>query len=196
MPRKPSYTRISRINVSPETERKRKEAFDNWLKGVKAREREQKRQQKEREEAIKQKRLEEEELKKAQSDAKIKHWMEKKENEAKEKLNRLNELKKRSSDVNLKKFSRDFKKAIDFKQWIELKNEEHKAQKRADEERKKLQKDYRKCRESTSAAVYNKWKETSKHSPKPVPFNRGLESLRGSTTKIFVNPIAWKTLDE
>lgn len=191
----PSFTRISRINANPEAEKKRKEAYDNWLKAVNARERERKRRQKEREEAEEAKKHESHEVKKAQRDEKIKMWMEKKESEAKEKLTRLNELKKRSSDINLKK-PKDFKRAIDFKQWIEIKNDEYRAQKRSLEEQKHLQRDYRKCRESTSAAVYSKWKESSKGIPKPVPFNRGLESLRGSTTKIFVNPIAWKTLDE
>lgn len=196
MPSKPpSFTRISRIALSPEAQKKRKEAYENWLKAVNVRERERRRQQKEREEAEKAKKLENEEVKKAERDEKIKMWMEKKETEAKEKLTRLNELKKRSSDINLKK-PKDFKRAIDFRQWIEMKNDEHQAQKRSMEEKNHLQRDYRKCRESTSAAVYSKWKEASKNTPKPVPFNRGLESLRGSTTKIFVNPIAWKTLDE
>lgn len=194
-PKPPSFTRISRINADPEAEKKRKEAYDNWLKAVNARERERKRRQKERQEAEKTKKLENHEVMKAERDEKIKLWMEKKETEAKEKLTRLNELKKRSSDINLKK-PKDFKRAIDFKQWIEIKNDEYKAQKRSLEEKQHLQRDYQKCRESTSAVVYSKWKETSKGTPKPVPFNRGLDSLRGSTTKIFVNPIAWKTLDE
>lgn len=193
----PSYTRVSRINISPEAEKKRKEAYEKWLKTVKARERERKRMQKEREEAMLAKKIEEEESKKAANDEKIKEWMKKKELEAQKKLTRLNELKKRSSDIEVvNRKTKDFKKAIDFKQWLEKKNDEHKEQKRIEEERKKLQKDYRVCRESTSAALYSKWKESSRKTPKPVPMNRGLESLRGSTTKIFVNPIAWKSLDE
>lgn len=192
----PSYTRVSRIDISPEAERKRKEAYEKWLKSVNARERERKRLQKEREEAVKAKIVEEEEMKRAANDEKVKEWMKKKELEAQKKLTRLNELKKRPSDVDLNKKTKDYKKAIDFKEWLEKKNDEHKAQKQMEEDRKKLQKDYRVCRESTSAALYSKWKESSKKTPKPVPMNRGLESLRGSTTKIFVNPIAWKSLED
>lgn len=190
-----SFTRISRINISPEVEKKRKEAYSNWLKSANSRERERRRLQREQEEAVKAKRLEDEEMKRAANEEKVKEWMKRKELEVQKKLTRLNELRNRSSDVDMKK-TKDFKKAIDFKQWLEKKNDEHKEQKRVTEERKKLQKDYRICRESTSAAVYSKWKETSKRMPKPVPMNRGLDSLRGSTTKIFVNPIAWKSLDE
>jgi coiled-coil domain-containing protein 34 len=194
----PSYTRVSRIDNSPEAEKKRKEAYEKWLKSVNVRERERKRLQREREEAMIAKRLEEEESKRAANDEKVKEWMKKKELEAQKKLTRLNELKTRScsSEIDLCRKTKDFKKAIDFKQWLEKKNDEHKVQKRNEEERKKLQKDYRVCRESTSAALYSKWKESSKKTPKPVPMNRGLDSLRGSTTKIFVNPIAWKSLDD
>lgn len=187
--------RVSCIDVSPEMEKKRKEAYEKWLSGVKARDRERKRLQKEREEALMAKKLEAEELKKAANDEKVKEWMKKKECEAQKKLNRLNELKRRSSNVDLKEKTKDLKKAIDFEKWLEKKNDEHKVQKRLELERKKLQKDYRVCRESTSAVVYSKWKKSSKNTPKPVPMNRGLESLRGSTTKIFVNPIEWKSLD-
>lgn len=196
-PRKPPLvTRISRIKLSPEAEEKRKEAFDKWLKGVNAREREKKRLQRERMEAEKEKRLEEEELRREQSEEKIKKWMAKKEREAKEKLTRLNDLKKRPSETSEKKPTKELKKAIDFKQWLEKKNEQQKSEKSEHEERKKFVTNYRKCRESTSAVAYNRWKETSRNTPKPVPFGRGLESLRGSTTRMYMNPIPWKTVDE
>lgn len=190
-----SYTRVCRVNASPEEDKKRAEAYQKWLKSANVRERERKRLQREREEAAKARELEIEELKRAASGEKVREWMKRKEIEAQKKLTRLNELKLRSSEVDVKKAPKDNKKAIDFQQWLEKKNDEHKAQKRMQEERKKLQKDYRVCRESTSAAVYSKWKQSSKNVAKPVPLNRGLESLRGSTTKIFVNPIEWKSLD-
>lgn len=159
-----------------------------------ARDREMKRQKREAEQEEKLRKMEELEAKRAKNDEKIREWMAKKDLEAREKMNRLNNLRKRASETNLRKPSKELKKAIDFKQWLEMKNEEYRAQKRLETERKHLQRDYQKCRESTSAEIYNKWKESSKSTPKPVPFNRGLESLRGSTTKIFVNPIEWKNL--
>jgi coiled-coil domain-containing protein 34 len=192
----PLVTRISRISLSPEEKAKRKEAFDKWLKGVNARERERKRLQRERMEAEREKKLEEEELRREQSEEKIKKWMAKKESEAKEKLTRLNDLRKRSSETSETKKPKELKKAIDFKEWLERKNEQQKSQKQNHEERKKLVTNYRKCRESTSAVAYSRWKESSRSTPKPVPFGRGLESLRGSTTKMFMNPIPWKSLDE
>lgn len=191
-----SYLKLVDKN-SPEMISKRKEAFDKWLKKVEVREREKRQQQKEQEEKskeVKNKMLEEAKLIKAASEEKVKQWMEKKEIEAQKKLTRLNELKKRSSDMEVRK-TKDLKKFIDFHQWIEKKNDELTAKKRADEEYKKRMRDYQNCRKSTANVIYNRWKEDSKNFPKPVPMSRGLDSLRGSTTKIYVNPIAWKSID-
>lgn len=178
---------------SPEMISKRQEAYDKWLKSVEAREREKKRLQKRQEEKNKQdmaRILEEAELKKAASNEKVKQWMKKKDIEAQKKLTRLNELKKNASDIEEKK-PKGLKKAIDFQQWIEKKNDEINARKRADEDYKKRIRDYQTCRQSTAIAVYNKWREDSRNFPKPVPMSRGMDSLRASTTKIYVNPIPW-----
>lgn len=124
----------------------------------------------------------------------VQQWMTKKRIEAQEKVSRLNKLKKISNDEQKKQ--KDFKNALDFQQWIKVKNLNHQATKREQEEKKKLSVTYQKCRESISNASYDKWKHSSNGKPKPVRMNRGLESLRGSTTKIFLNPVPWETSDD
>uniref|UniRef100_A0A182Q519 Coiled-coil domain-containing protein n=1 Tax=Anopheles farauti TaxID=69004 RepID=A0A182Q519_9DIPT len=71
-----------------------------------------------------------------------------------------------------------------IKQWMERKKQECvKPQKQQTElnEKKKM-----------SRAVYQDWLRTAKDKPKPVPLNQGPNTLRGTISKIFVNPEPWK----
>ncbi|KAL5278356.1 hypothetical protein ACFFRR_003151 [Megaselia abdita] len=43
-----------------------------------------------------------------------------------------------------------------------------------------------------SDKIYEKWLENAPYKPKPVPMNKGMLSLKGSTTEIFKNPEPWK----
>lgn len=186
--------RNCRIDMSPEAQQKRREAYNSWLKIVNEREKEKKKLQRERIEAERMRKQEEEDKKRLENDAKVREWNERKHREAQKKISRLNEMKQVTErKVNEPK---EFKKAIRFEEWVEKKNEEFRKMKARQEEEKKKFKDYVKTRECISAVSYKKWMQTSRNTPKPVPLNRGLESLRGSTTKLYVNPNAWKsTLD-
>ena len=188
-----TLTKNCRIDTSPEAIARRREAYNNWLKAVNEREREKKRIQRERIEAERKMKLEKEEWKKLENDEKVKAWNERKRREAERKISRLNDMKQ----VTEKKLNepKEFKKAIRFEEWVAKKNREYKAMKAQTEEEKKKIKEFTKKRENVSAVVFQKWLKDSKNVAKPVPLNRGLDSLRGSTTKLYVNPVAWKSLE-
>lgn len=181
--------------MSPEAEAKRREVYDNWLKAVNEREKEKKRQQKERIEAERKMKLEKEANKKLKNDEKVKEWNERKRREAEKKICRLNSMKQ-VAERKINEKPKEFKKAIRFEEWVEKKNEEYKALKAQQAMEKMKLKEYTKTRETVSDVVFKKWLKNSKNAPKPVPLNRGLDSLRGSTSKLYINPTPWKSLDQ
>lgn len=124
-----------------------------------------------------------------QAEAKVQAWMEKKRIEADKKMARINEMKKKIVVDNSK--TKEFKRAINFQDWISQKNENLVNEKKRQEEKQNSAKNYQKFRETASSKSYDNWVRKAPSKPKPVPIGKGLESLRGSTTKIFVNPEPW-----
>ena len=88
------------------------------------------------------------------------------------------------------------KKNVAFDQWLQKKNQEEKVQKKKAEEKQKLNETYQKCRNTLSGLSYDKWQRNAQSKPKHVPLNQGLDTLRGSISKLYVNPIPWKNLDD
>ena len=129
------------------------------------------------------------EEKKAEKELKVQQWMEKKRKQAEEKEARMNELKKILDEVSQK--PKEFKKAINFQDWISQKNQNFQTEKKRRDQQQKLTKTNQKCRESISAQSYTKWVSTASSKAKPVPMGKGLESLRGCSTKIYMNPEPW-----
>jgi len=190
----PSVTKTCRIDFSPEAELKRKEAFEKWLNSVTLREKERKRVALQRLEAVIEANRSIEASRKIKSEEMVDEWMRKKKIETERKMLRLAEMKKAAAQAANK--PKEFKKAINFQDWLHKKNEDNiRLKQEEDEKKKRIEKarnNCRKCRESVSSASYEKWFRSASSKPKPVPLNRGLESLRGSTTKIFINPEPWK----
>lgn len=120
--------------------------------------------------------------------------MRKKQIEAEKKMLRLAEMKKAAEAAKNKQ--KEFKKAANFQDWLSKKEEDFIQLKKQQDETKKqseeAKKSYRKCREIASSASYDKWVRLASSKAKSVPLNQGLASLRGSTTKIFINPEPWK----
>ena len=116
--------------------------------------------------------------------------MKNKQTEAEKKMARLMSIKK-NSEALIKK-PMELKKALNYEEWLQKKNETHLTSKKKDEDIKKLAKTTQQLRETVSSASYRKWVRNSSTMPKPVPFGKNLLSLKGSTTKIYVNPEPWK----
>lgn len=134
--------------------------------------------------------LELQEQRKQKSEEKVEKWLRKKQVEGEKKIARLLEMKKSATAASNK--PKEFKKAINFQDWISKKDADLVAMKKQREEKAKATKTVQKFRESVSSASYEKWIRTASSKAKPVPFNKGLASLSGSTTKIYINPEPWK----
>lgn len=186
-----SATRLRRIDTTPEAMEKRRRAFENWLKNVTKREQKRKQLQQERIEAERLRQLELEEERRMENDKKVREWNEKKRREAQKKMSRIHELKQ--ATIDRVKAPKEFKKALRFDEWVAKKNKDLKNTKEQQAKEREMENLYSKTREVLSATSYKKWMHNSKNTAKPVPFNRGLDSLRGSTTSLFVNPNQWIT---
>lgn len=102
---------------------------------------------------------------------------------------------KRTPEIQTRK-PPTIKKNVAFDQWLQKKNQEEKVQKKKNEEKQKLNETYQKCRNTLSGLSYDKWSRSAQSKPKHVPLNQGLDTLRGSISKIYINPIPWKNLDD
>lgn len=126
---------------------------------------------------------------KAEAEKKIKEWMEKKRIQAEEKFARMNEMKKKL--IVDKKKPKEYKKAINFQDWINLKNQNCEVDRKRRDEEQNRSESRQQSRESVANQSYNKWIRAASTKAKPVPLCQGLESLRGSSTKIYTNPEPW-----
>lgn len=154
------------------------------------REKERKRLSKERLQAEIELQLRLQEERKQESDAKVGKWLSKKKIEAEKEMARIMNMKKAMDRASKK--PKEFKKAINFQDWINKKNEDVIAMKKTQEEKKIAKQSLLKVRGSVSSASYDRWVHTAMTKAKPVPFSKGLASLSGSTTKIYINPTPWK----
>lgn len=59
-----------------------------------------------------------------------------------------------------------------------------------EQQRRELEEQRRKA----AAEAWDKWLADAAKKPKPVPLNRGIFTLRGTISDIFVNPNEWKPI--
>ncbi|EFA10588.1 coiled-coil domain-containing protein 34 [Tribolium castaneum] len=113
------------------------------------------------------------------------------EEEAKRKKEKEEEEKQLKE---LEKEKRQLENQLNFQLWLKKKEEENlekKIKKQMDLinelERKETQlKDNEKA--------FNEWLKNSKHRQKPIPLNKGLESLCSSTSVTYINPNPWNPI--
>lgn len=180
--------------LSPEKLQEKKEKHEKWLKEKLARQRELKRREQEKIELEMERKEQIEEERRQKCADSTKKWMEKKKIDANRKITRLqkaeNDFLKRQQQKKEK-----LAKKISYDEWMESKTAEVK-RKSIDEKVKKriekVDKKVDKIHVAKSQTSYQDWLAASKFKPKPVPFNRGLESLRGSLAKLNVNPTPWQ----
>ncbi|XP_034472409.1 coiled-coil domain-containing protein 34 [Drosophila innubila] len=49
-------------------------------------------------------------------------------------------------------------------------------------------------RKKLASMAWQKWMSNVYDKPKPVPMNQGIDSLRGTVSQIYINPVPWKPL--
>ncbi|XP_075155699.1 uncharacterized protein LOC142229045 isoform X2 [Haematobia irritans] len=175
-------------------ERKPEEAYETWLSAKKKHLSIQAARRREIEE---QKRQELEERKRL-SQEKYNQWL---QNKAKLQKKVTTQLNERSCEQK----SKNTEKVL----YCELNNEEIKSHldewertKRLQEERRRLKKqeqeqrrrEVEEQRRRAAAEAWEKWLAEAAKKPKPVPLNRGIYTLRGTVSNIFVNPNEWKPI--
>ncbi|XP_067634544.1 coiled-coil domain-containing protein 34-like [Eurosta solidaginis] len=72
----------------------------------------------------------------------------------------------------------------------QIKEERRRALKREEEERRRLMEEERR---QMAAEAWKKWLAEADKKPRPVPLNRGIFTLRGTISDIFVNPNEWQS---
>lgn len=155
-----------------------------------AREKRRKREERERLEAELEKLKAKEEERSSLSGPKVSEWMQKKKIEAEKKMLQLAESRKAMIAANSK--PKEFKKAINYNDWLAKKNERVVLKRKEDEEKQNATKNNHIRRKYQSSVSLDDWMRSASSKAKPVPMSKGLDSLRGSTTKIYLNPEPWK----
>ncbi|SPP86021.1 stress response protein nst1 [Drosophila guanche] len=77
------------------------------------------------------------------------------------------------------------------KEWERRKIEGQKQERERLRRQRELFEEKEKKRLQLSEAAYSKWMEDIDSRPIPVPLNQGFDSLRGTVSKIYVNPNQW-----
>ncbi|XP_044261822.1 DNA ligase 1-like [Tribolium madens] len=120
----------------------------------------------------------------------FKKWLmnkKKLEEEAKRKKEKEEEEKQLKE---LEKEKRQLENQLNFQLW--LKKKEENLEKKIKEQMKlinELERKETQLRENEKA--FNEWLKNSKHRQKPLPLNKGLESLCSSTSVTYINPNPW-----
>lgn len=180
-----SKTRICTLVSDPELVRKRQETYNKWLENKKKLERERKLREKQCEQE-QQKRNEEEFAAKCKKSAeKVKEWMSQKCKSSRD-LRAANEDDQQMVSNKKKNCEKD------YQTWLNTKEKIIKMKKQSQRQEKQKQEQLKSYKKTLSSACYQKWVDVSKDKPKPVPLNRGFDSLAGSTTCIYYNPNPWQ----
>ncbi|XP_055538313.1 uncharacterized protein LOC129725908 isoform X2 [Wyeomyia smithii] len=166
-------------------------AFDKWLKAKMEKEQIRKRH----EEA---KRKLEEERRKRESEEKLKKWMERKEQEKqkKQKAQEKRKQKKETEQNVTRKWASSGESITNFNVWLSRVKQQEEQSKLRHLAKQRMEEEFKHQRQDLSRMFYDEWLKSAKDKPKPVPLNRGTESLRGTISKIFVNPNPWQTTAE
>ncbi|XP_013105493.2 trichohyalin-like [Stomoxys calcitrans] len=127
------------------------------------------------------------------------------ENKAKRQETQFNNLNNKASQQNLKSQNiisvkdmrchlseTEVKAHLDeWQRTKRLQQERRRMIKQQEEQmRRELEEERRRC----AVEAWEKWLAEAAKKPKPVPLNRGLSTLRGTVSDIFVNPNEWKSV--
>jgi coiled-coil domain-containing protein 34 len=133
---------------------------------------------------------EEKDLKRKVSEEKVNEWRAKKEGKSKKSTTKKNTRAKTAEVENIKRTSEECEMFI--KKWLEKKKNEERIKKLFEEQKRTIDREFEIHRRNLAGVYYGRWLKTADQKDKPVPLNRGMESLRGSISNLFINPIPWQ----
>ncbi|KAL4707831.1 hypothetical protein ACJJTC_001777 [Scirpophaga incertulas] len=168
-------------------EKRKQEAFKQWL----AR-KEQEKKEKMRLEKLKQKTVPTPSAE--QREESFRRWLERKRTQTERR--RADEIVRRYRDnekIEQERLKREREKEEKLNEWIKKKEEDIKAMKTREERKAARAAFEEEKRRSKGERAYRDWLRTSKNKPLPVPLNQGELSMRGSISQMYINPIPWQS---
>ncbi|XP_038110210.1 vicilin-like seed storage protein At2g18540 isoform X1 [Culex quinquefasciatus] len=170
------------------------EAHKNWLKVKNEAERQKREKELARKKREELKKKLEEEKRKEQSEQKWNQWLERKKQEAEAKAKQLQKTKSKQKvqQSTSKAWIPNDESISNFKVWLSRVNQQEEKTKLRSLAQQRLEGQLKTQRKDLSRTIYEEWCKSSSSKPKPVPMNRGIESLRGTVSSIFVNPQPWQ----
>ncbi|KAI8436657.1 hypothetical protein MSG28_010146 [Choristoneura fumiferana] len=169
-------------------EAKKKEVFQQWLARKEQEKREKARREKMKLQPVPTTSPEERE-------ESYRRWLERKRTQAERR--RAEEVMRRFREAERAEQQRarnDGAKEEKLAEWIRKKEEDIKLMKTREERRAARAAIEAKRKRAEGERAYRDWLRTSKNKPLPVPLNQGQLSMRGSVSKMYINPIPWQTL--
>ncbi|XP_037952387.1 coiled-coil domain-containing protein 34-like isoform X1 [Teleopsis dalmanni] len=147
---------------------------------------------------IKQKQLEEEkrkrkELQNSVSATKVQEWFNKKKHA--HALKKIQESRNLLTDISKKEniILKAMQSKIKFLEWECNKEREEKQKRLLKQIEINKQRNEIEERKQKATEAWEAWITKAAKKPKPVPLNRGLDSLRGAVSHSYVNPNQWQT---
>lgn len=180
----PSNGQLQRVKLVRESN----EAYENWLSGKR-------RQLQYRQQAVRKQRelqQEKDELRRQLNDQCVREWCAQKR--AQQAFNSISNYRA-NTQKNLQQTQLDMSARRRLHEW------EHKKIQQAQRQREKQQLEARRKqhqqlqRKEQAARAWQNWIKGVDKRPKPVPPNQGMKSLRGTISKLYINPKHWEHLN-
>ncbi|XP_049873100.1 capping protein inhibiting regulator of actin dynamics-like [Pectinophora gossypiella] len=168
-------------------ERKKQQAFEQWLARKAQEKRDKARLEKLKRQSVSEPTPE-------QREEAFRRWLDRKRSQnehrkAEDIMRRYREHERLDNERNERLRNKEEK----LQEWIRKKEEEMKAMKTREERRNARAAIEEQRRRSQGERAYRDWLRTSKNKPLPVPLNKGELSMRGSVSQMYINPIPWQS---
>lgn len=120
-------------------------------------------------------------------DRKLQEWFERKEKEAADRLEQL----RLQQQEEVPKPTDPNESMRNYNAWLEKKSCYEKALRQREREEAEQRAQLEEVRRQQAAEQFEIWLESAPQRPKPVPLNKGIYSLRGTISNLYVNPQPW-----
>lgn len=180
----PSNGQLQRVKLMRESN----EAYENWLSGKR-------RQLQYRQQAVRKQRelqQEKDELRRQLNDQRVREWCAQKR--AQEALNSISNFKA-SMQKNLQHTQLDMSARRSLQEWELKKIQQAQRQREVQQVQARRKQHQQLQRKEQAARAWQNWMKGVDQRPKPVPSNQGMKSLRGTISKLYINPKHWEHIN-
>ncbi|XP_055389645.1 reticulocyte-binding protein homolog 2a-like [Condylostylus longicornis] len=180
-----SYSKIKEVTKNIE----KPNAFEEWFKAKQAKKLYESKLKKELELKKQMEKLE----RKGIAQEQFQEWLKKKLEKEKfeKKKNEGNKEKIKLTKCSNNPTEEDRKKC--FELWLKNKIEKERVTQQKYKEKLIKEQEQKIEREQQAKILYDEWSKTAPFKPRPVPLNKGLLTLKGTISDLFINPEPWKT---